>query len=63
VDEKGTTAAAVTVIVAPASDMPPNEEPPPFEMTVDRPFVFLLTERVRGGEVILFVGAVNNIEN
>jgi serpin B len=63
VDEKGTTAAAVTVIEEPASAMPPAEEPPPFEMTVDRPFVFLLTERVRGGEVILFVGAVNNIEN
>jgi serpin B len=61
VDEKGTTAAAVTVIEAPASDMPPTEEPPPFEMTVDRPFVFLLTQRAGAGEVILFVGAINNI--
>lgn len=63
VDEKGTTAAAVTVIEAPASEAPPEEEPPPFEMTVDRPFIFLLTQRARAGEVILFIGAINIIEN
>lgn len=60
VDEKGTTAAAVTVAVAPGASMPPPNEELPFQMTVDRPFVFLLTERVREDEAVLFIGVVND---
>ncbi|MDR1590244.1 MAG: hypothetical protein LBS51_08670 [Oscillospiraceae bacterium] len=54
VDEKGTTAAAVTVLAAPGSGMPEPTEP--FEMKCDKPFVFVLTGR--SGDV-LFTGVVN----
>ena len=59
VDEKGTTAAAVTVMdIAAGADMP--EPTVPFEMVCDIPFVFLLTERTYdGGAQILFTGVVN----
>jgi serine protease inhibitor len=43
VDEKGTTAAAVTVLPGKATSPGPPEEPPrPFEMICDKPFVFVL---------------------
>ncbi len=54
VDEKGTTAAAVTIIPAPgALPLMPTE---PFEMKCDRPFVFILYS---AGEQVLFTGIVN----
>jgi len=58
VDEKGTTAAAVTVILGAGSAGPqPNI---PFEMICDRPFVFILYEHTNdGGNQILFTGMVN----
>ena len=62
VDEKGTTAAAVTVIeVGPTSVGPrPNPEEP-FVMVCDKPFVFILCEYTHdGGNQILFTGVVNN---
>jgi len=59
VDEKGTTAAAVTVMVGDGSAGPP---PPakPFEMICDKPFVFILyAYTYDGGSQILFTGVVN----
>lgn len=58
VDEKGTTAAAVTVM-AMAGGMPP-EPAEPFEMICDRPFAFVLCSRTTdGGNQVLFTGVVN----
>ena len=57
VDEKGTTAAAVTVLEAAGAGMPIPTEP--FTMTCDRPFVFVLT--ANGADApsqVLFVGLV-----
>ncbi len=55
VDEKGTTAAAVTVSIVTATGMiMPGE---PFEMICDRPFAFVLYSR---GQVI-FAGTINNL--
>lgn len=61
VDEKGTTAAAVTVIAMAGSGMLlPTDAP--FEMVCDRPFAFLLTRAVPGaGEQVLFCGVVNQL--
>jgi serpin B len=58
VDEKGTTAAAVTVMEGATSIGPqPNV---PFEMICDRPFVFILFgDTYDGGNQILFTGIVN----
>jgi serpin B len=60
VDEKGTTAAAVTVLALAGAGAPGEEEKPkPFEMICDRPYVFVLTERTYdGGDQVLFVGVV-----
>ena len=59
VDEKGTTAAAVTVMAADATSSLP-EPTKPFEMICDRPFVFILCEPTYdGGSQILFTGVVN----
>ena len=55
VDEKGTTAAAVTLIAADAAYLSHLE---PFEMVCDTPFVFVLTGTV--GAVALFTGIVNS---
>jgi serine protease inhibitor len=56
VNEKGTEAAAVTMVdllSAPAFQAPP---PPPFEMIVNRPFVFAICDDLSG--VVVFLGAV-----
>ena len=57
VDEKGTTAAAVTVLIMVETAMPP---PPtkPFSMVCDKPFAFILYGN--GGQ-ILFTGVVNQM--
>jgi serpin B len=57
VDEKGTTAAAVTVMVAPGATLPEQTEP--FEMVCDKPFAFVLE---KDGQ-ILFMGTVNKPES
>ena len=58
VDEKGTTAAAVTVMAAAGTAMPIPTKP--FEMICDKPFVFILYENTYdGGSQILFTGIVN----
>ena len=54
VDEAGTEAAAATAVVMPTA-MPPEE---PVEVTVNRPFVFLIHDIETG--TILFVGRVIN---
>lgn len=60
VDEKGTTAAAVTVMVMTGGGPTPTD---PFEMVCDKPFVFLLCDRTYdGGNQILFTGVVNRPE-
>ncbi|MDR2952528.1 MAG: hypothetical protein LBU82_04715 [Treponema sp.] len=58
VDEKGTTAAAVTIMDAGGSARPRPSIP--FEMICDRPFVFILYDNTYdGGRQILFTGVVN----
>ena len=56
VDEKGTTAAAVTVMMACGAMLPQPTEP--FSMVCDKPFVFVLCG---SGGHILFTGVVNQI--
>ena len=62
VDEKGTTAAAVTVMAMISDDLPMPDEAPPFEMTCDKPFVYVLCGSVKGENVPLFIGIVNHAE-
>lgn len=56
VNEKGTEAAAVTTVTVGATSvvMPQN----PFEMTLDRPFVYVIYDRET--ESLLFMGAFNS---
>ena len=53
VNEEGTEAAAVTSVGIAMSALPP---PLPFEIVVDRPFVFLIKENLSGA--ILFMGKI-----
>ncbi|MFH1337190.1 MAG: serpin family protein [Candidatus Zixiibacteriota bacterium] len=53
VNEEGTEAAAVTSVGIAMSALPP---PLPFEILVDRPFVFLIRENLSGA--ILFIGKI-----
>jgi len=53
VDEAGTEAAAATAVIAAGSAGP---EPPPVEVTIDRPFIFLIRDIETGA--VLFVGRV-----
>jgi serpin B len=54
VNEKGTEAAAVTSGVMALASI--RQEAPPFEMVVDRPFLFVITHRPTGA--ILFLGLI-----
>ena len=54
VDESGTEAAAATVVIVGATAMPAQ----PVEMTVDRPFIFMIRDVKTGS--ILFLGRVLN---
>ncbi|MGA8848775.1 MAG: serpin family protein [Dehalococcoidia bacterium] len=54
VDEAGTEAAAATAVIAAGSAAPQ----PPVEVTIDRPFIFLIRDIETGA--ILFVGRVLN---
>lgn len=59
VDERGTTAAAVTVMAADAGEAMP-EPTEPFEMKCNTPFVFVLYGNTYdNGKQILFTGIVN----
>ena len=57
VDEKGTTAAAVTIMMMAGSALPKPTEP--FSMVCNKPFAFVLYGN--GGQ-ILFTGVVNQID-
>ena len=54
VDEAGTEAAAATAVIMALTAVPP----PPVEVTIDRPFIFLIRDIETGA--ILFVGRVMN---
>jgi serpin B len=54
VDEAGTEAAAATAVIMELTAAPP----PPIEVTIDRPFIFLIRDIETGA--ILFVGRVLN---
>jgi serpin B len=54
VDEEGTEAAAATAVVMGLTSMPES----PIELTVDRPFLFLIREHETG--TVLFMGRVVN---
>ena len=54
VDEEGTEAAAATAVVMAVESMPES----PIELTVDRPFLFLIREHETG--TVLFMGRVVN---
>lgn len=55
VDETGTEAASATVIEMEITSAPAE---PPFQMNVDRPFLFTITENTSG--IVLFMGTVHN---
>jgi serpin B len=59
VDEEGTEAAAATAVVMAELAAPP-EEGEPLEVTIDRPFVFLIRDIQTGS--VLFVGRILNPE-
>jgi len=52
VNEKGTEAAAVTMLMC-AAGLNPPPPPPPFEMIVNRPFVFAICDDLSGAVVFL----------
>jgi len=54
VDEAGTEAAAATAVIVGVTAVPPS----PVEITIDRPFIFLIRDIQTGA--ILFVGRVLN---
>ena len=58
VNENGTEAAAVTAIIFTTTSA--GNEPPKTYFTVDKPFVFAITEKDTGA--ILFIGEVQNPE-
>jgi serine protease inhibitor len=61
VDEKGTSAAAVTIIPAPEDSI--IEPTTPFEMICNRPFVFVLCAGTQSGvRQVLFTGIVNHTQ-
>ena len=59
VSEAGTEAAAVTGVDMPLSASFEENPPKPFEMIVDRPFLFAIVDA--RSEMILFMGLVNNL--
>jgi len=56
VDEKGTEAAAATVVIMEATGAAPDDKPEPVEVRVDRPFLFAIRDSQTGA--ILFLGRV-----
>jgi serine protease inhibitor len=58
-DERGTRAAAVTVVTARAVSLP-LDPPPPFDLRLDRPFLWAIEHRPTG--TLLFLGIVNDPE-
>ena len=54
VNEEGVEAAAVTAIMVGLTSMPPREEPE--EIIMNRPFIYIIAERMTGAGHILFIG-------
>lgn len=54
-DEEGTTAAAVTVVDG-YNYAEEDDGPQPFEMNVNRPFLFAITDKMTG--LIAFIGMI-----
>jgi serpin B len=59
VGEEGTEAAAVTMMTFEMSSANEMNPPKPFQMIVDRPFLFTIVDA--RSEMILFMGVVNNL--
>ncbi|MDO4293312.1 MAG: serpin family protein [Eubacteriales bacterium] len=60
-DEKGLTAAAVTVMAISRMSLAPETEP--VELTFDKPFAFVLSaDGGEAGQQVLFTGVVNQID-
>jgi serpin B len=59
VNEEGTEAVAVSEMTVPSLSAPEQNPPKPFEMIVDRPFLFAIVDA--RSEMILFMGVVNNL--
>jgi serpin B len=59
VAEEGTEAAAVTVVAVQVGAIPEPNPIKPFEMIVDRPFLFTIVDA--RSEMILFMGVVNEL--
>jgi serpin B len=59
VSEEGTEAAAVTDLAEQSLSAPEPNPPKPFQMIVDRPFLFAIVDA--RSEMILFMGLVNNL--
>ena len=59
VNEKGSEAAAVTVVRAASAAAPPTQPVEKLEFIVDRPFIFTIRDTISG--TILFIGEVNNL--
>ena len=59
IDEEGTEAAAATAIAMWGAGIP--KPPPPFEMIVDRPFLYVIADDATG--TVLFLGTVNDPRN
>ncbi len=59
VNEIGTRAAAVTAVVMDNTTSAPMDPPKTYEITFDRPFVYMIMDR---NNVPLFIGVVNEIE-
>ena len=59
VSEEGTEAAAVTMMAVDSLSGPEINPPKPFEMIVDRPFLFAIVDA--RSEMILFMGLVNDL--
>lgn len=58
VNEEGTEAAAVTTVMVVAKSIGRGEPVIPFEMIVDRPFVFVIEDSQT--KSILFMGIIND---
>jgi serpin B len=56
VDEYGTEAAAVTMVEMGLTSAPMEDEPEPFEMIVDRPFIIAIRDNHTGA--LLFLGSI-----
>jgi len=59
VSEEGTEAAAVTALTVNSLSEPELNPPKPFQMIVDRPFLFAIVDS--RSEMILFMGLVNDL--